>query len=140
MMTGQPGGGSGDTNLYFSDDGDLRSHFQGKRAQYALVIPEVTDLELYAKRHWDLRGCGYKNFHASSLGDAALRLLTDETTLELARHHQVKRCQVITFGTVAWSSKQKTRTEIVMIEATQQMLFNYKVSCNCFSANTHLYN
>jgi hypothetical protein len=26
MMTGQQGGGSGDTNLYFSDDGDLRSH------------------------------------------------------------------------------------------------------------------
>jgi len=26
MMTGQQGGGSGDTNLYFSDEGDLRSH------------------------------------------------------------------------------------------------------------------
>lgn len=113
----------------------LPSHFQGKRAQYALVIPEVTDLELYAKRHWDLRGCGYKNFHASSLGDAGLRFLTYETSLELARHHQVERCQVITFGTVAWSSQQKTRTEIVMVEATQQVLFNYKVSCDCFSEN-----
>jgi CRISPR-associated protein Cas8a1/Csx13 len=113
----------------------LLSHSPDKRAQYALVIPEVTDLELYAQRCWDLRNSGYKNFYASSLGDAGLRFLTYETTLELARHHQVKRCQVITFGTVAWSSRQKTRTEIVMIEATQQMFFNYKVSCNCFSAN-----
>ena len=113
----------------------LLSHSPGKRAQYTLVIPEVTDLELYAKRHWDLRVCGYKNFHASSLGDAGLRFLTYETSLELARHHPVERCQVITFGTVDWSSQQKTRTEIVMVEATKQVLSNYKLSCNCFSAN-----
>jgi CRISPR-associated protein Cas8a1/Csx13 len=113
----------------------LPLHFQGKRAQYTLVIPEVTDLELYAKRHWDLRGCGYKNFHASSLGDAGLRFLIHETAIEVAINNQVERCQVIKFGTVAWSSQQKTRTEIVMVEATQEVLFNYKVSCDCFSEN-----
>jgi CRISPR-associated protein Cas8a1/Csx13 len=113
----------------------LPSHSRKKRAQYALVIPEVTDLELYAKHCWDFKGYGYKNFHASSLGDAGLRLLTYETTIELARHHQVERCQVIRFGTVDWSFPQKTRTELVMVEATQLMLFNYKVSCGCFPEN-----
>jgi CRISPR-associated protein Cas8a1/Csx13 len=113
----------------------LRSHFQGKRAQYTLVIPEVTDSELYAKRCWDLRGCGYKNFHASSLGDAGLRFLTYETSLELARYYQFERCQLIMFGTVAWSSSQKTRTEIVMVEATEKVIFNYKISCACFPEN-----
>jgi len=113
----------------------LPSHSQGKRAQYSLVISEVTDLELYAKRRWDLRGCAYKNFYASSLGDAGLRFLIHETAIEVAIHNQVERCQVITFGTVAWSSQQKTRTETVMVEATQEVLFNYKVSCDCFSEN-----
>ena len=113
----------------------LRSYSPGKGAQYALVIPEVTDLELYAQRRWDLRGCGYKNFHASSLGDAGLRFLIHEIALKVARHNQVERCQLITFGTVAWSSQQKSRTETVLVEATQQVLFNYKVSCDCFSEN-----
>jgi CRISPR-associated protein Cas8a1/Csx13 len=113
----------------------LPSHSQGKRAQCTLVISEVTDLEFYAKRRWDLRGCGYKNFYASSLGDAGLRFLIHETAIEVAIHNQAERCQVITFGTVDWSSQQKTRTELVMVEATQQVLFNYKVSCDCFSVN-----
>lgn len=113
----------------------LRSYSQNKRAQYALVIPEVTDLELYAKRRWDLRGYGYKNFYTSSLGDAGLRLLTYETILALARHHHVERCQVITFGTAAWSSWQKTRTKTVMIEVTEEVIFNYKIYCDYFSAN-----
>jgi CRISPR-associated protein Cas8a1/Csx13 len=113
----------------------LRSHSPDKRAQYALVIPEITDLELYAQRCWDLRDGGYKNFYASSLRDAGLRLLTYETTLKLARHHQVKRCKVITFGTVDWSPRQKTRTEIVMVEVTEEVMYNYKISCDYFLEN-----
>ena len=113
----------------------LPLHSHKKRAQYALVIPEVADLELYAERCWALRNFGYKNLQASSLGDAGLRFLTHEITLELARHNQVDQCQVITFGTVDWSPQQKTRTELVMVEATQQVLFNYKLSCDYFSEN-----
>lgn len=113
----------------------LPSHSHKKRVQYALVIPEVTDLELYAERCWALSNFGYKNLHASSLGDAGLRFLAYQITLELARRNQVERCQVITFGTVAWSPQQKTRTKILMVEATQQALFNYKLSCDYFSEN-----
>ena len=113
----------------------LPSHSHKKQAQYALVIPEVTDLELYAERCWALKNFGYKNLHASSLGEAGLRFLTYETSLELARYYQVERCQVIMFGTVAWSSSQKTRTEIVMVEATEKVIFNYKISCVCFPEN-----
>ncbi|MGQ4650344.1 type I-MYXAN CRISPR-associated Cas8a1/Cmx1 [Lyngbya aestuarii] len=113
----------------------LRSYSPGKRVQYALIIPEVTNLEIYARRCWDLKGCGYKNFYASSLQDAGLRFFTYETTIEIARLNQVKRCQLITFGTVDWSPQQKTRTEIVMVEVTEEVIYNYKISCDYFSEN-----
>ncbi len=108
------------------------SHTQPQQTQYALVIPKVTDLEIYAQRCQVLGNLGYKNYHVSSLGDAGLRFLTYETTIELARHNQVKRCQVILFGTVAWSEQQKTRTEIAIVEATEEVDFHYKLSCSCF--------
>ncbi|MEH2125718.1 MAG: type I-MYXAN CRISPR-associated Cas8a1/Cmx1 [Nostoc sp.] len=107
----------------------LRSHAQPQHPQYALVIPEVANLEIYAQQYWSLGNLDYKYFHISSLGDAALRFLTDKTT---AIPNQVKRCQVILFGTVVWSKQQKTRTQIAVVEATEIINIVYKVSCISF--------
>lgn len=106
-----------------------------KRAQYALVVPEVTDLEVYAKyrQQPQLRNAGYKDFYASGLGDAGLRFLTYETTAETAKTYKVQRCQVLTLGTVAWSTQQKTRTDLYMVEADAQICENYQVCCNHLS-------
>ncbi|MEH2451320.1 type I-MYXAN CRISPR-associated Cas8a1/Cmx1 [Nostoc sp.] len=111
----------------------LRSHTQPQHPQYAVVIPEVTNLEIYAQQYWNLGNLDYKHFHVSSLGDAALRFLTYKTTIELAIPDQVKRCQVILFGTVVWSKRQKTRTEIAVVEATEIIDIIYKLSCISFS-------
>ncbi|MBG1257680.1 type I-MYXAN CRISPR-associated Cas8a1/Cmx1 [Nostoc commune] len=62
----------------------LRSHTQPQHPQYAVVIPEVTNLEIYAQQYWNLGNLDYKHSHVSSLGDAALRFLTYKTTIELA--------------------------------------------------------
>ncbi|MBN3890948.1 MAG: type I-MYXAN CRISPR-associated Cas8a1/Cmx1 [Nostoc sp. JL31] len=106
----------------------LRSHTKPEHTQYALVIPEVVDLEIYAQEYWNLGNLDYKDFNVSSLGDAALRYLTYETIIELAIPDQVKRCQVILFGTVVWSKQQKTRIEIAVVEATGIINFIYKLS------------
>lgn len=106
----------------------LRSHTKLEHIQYALVIPEVVDLEVYAQEYWNLRNLDYKNFHVSSLGDAALKYLTYETIIKLPTPAQVKRCQVILFGTVIWSKQQKTRIEIAVVEATEIIDFIYKLS------------
>jgi CRISPR-associated protein Cas8a1/Csx13 len=111
----------------------LRSRLRDKRAQYALVIPEVIDLELYTKRRRQFRGFGYKDFHASSFGDAGLSFLTYEKTVEALKKSKVERCQVITLGTVAWSSQQKTRTDLEIIEADEKICKNYKRSRECFT-------
>ncbi|MEH1983360.1 MAG: type I-MYXAN CRISPR-associated Cas8a1/Cmx1 [Nostoc sp.] len=110
----------------------LRSHTKLEDTQYALVIPEVVDLEIYAQEYWKLGNLDYKDFHVSSLGDAALRFLTCETIIELATPDQVKRCQVMLFGTVIWSKQQRTRIEIAVVEATEIIDFIYKLSRLCF--------
>ena len=110
----------------------LRSHTKLEDTQYALVIPEVVDLEIYAQEYWNLGNLDYKDFHVSSLGDAALRFLTCETIIELATPDQVKRCQVMLFGTVIWSKQQRTRIEIAVVEATEIIDFIYKLSRLCF--------
>ncbi|MHC5821514.1 MAG: type I-MYXAN CRISPR-associated Cas8a1/Cmx1, partial [Nostoc sp.] len=110
----------------------LRSQTKLEDTQYALVIPEVVDLEIYAQEYWNLGNLDYKDFNVSSLGDAALRYLTYETIIELAIPDQVKRCQVMLFGTVIWSKQQKTRIEIAVVEATEIIDFIYKLSLISF--------
>lgn len=107
----------------------LRSKLRDKRAQYALVVPEVTDLERYAqyRQNPHLRNATYKDFHASGLGDAGLRFLTYETTAEIASTFGVPSCQVLTLGTVAWATQQKTRTDVYIVEANAQVCKNYQI-------------
>lgn len=107
----------------------LRSKLRNKRAQYALVVPEITDLEQYGqyRQNPNLRYATYKDFHASSLGDAGLRFLTLETTINVTKSFSVPRCQVLTLGTVAWSTQQKTRTDMYVVEANQEVCQNYQI-------------
>jgi CRISPR-associated protein Cas8a1/Csx13 len=108
----------------------LRSRLRDVRAQYALVIPEVKDLENFAQYKQDihLRYASYKDFHASGLGDAGMRFLTYETTIKLSKLYEIERCKVVTLGTVSWSSQQKTRTDLYLVESNLQVCQNYRVS------------
>lgn len=110
----------------------LKSRLRDKRAQYALVIPEILDLESYANYREDINNSikGYKDFYASSLGDAGLRFLTYESTAALLSGSGVPSCQVLTLGTVAWATQQKTRTDLCVVEAGATICENYKVCSN----------
>lgn len=107
----------------------LRSKLRDKRAQYALVIPEIINLEDFAsiRQHREWRKTGYKDFYATGLGDAGLRFLTHESVAETARRYRINRCQVVTFGTVSWSSQQMTRTELHLVEASDRACENYRI-------------
>lgn len=107
----------------------LRSRLRDKRAQYALIIPEISDLEKYAlyRQNKHLRNAVYKDFYASGLGDAGLRFLTYETTANIANTFGLSSCQVVTLGTVAWSTQQKTRTDLYIVKADSQICKNYEV-------------
>ena len=107
----------------------LRSRLRDKRAQYALVVPEIVELEEYSKyrQNSNLRNAAYKDFYACGLGDAGLRFLTYETTSKLTQTFKVPRCQVLTLGTVAWATQQKTRTDLYVVEANAEACFNYEI-------------
>jgi CRISPR-associated protein Cas8a1/Csx13 len=109
----------------------LRSRLREQRAQYALVIPEIRDLEKYAKYRMSLRNRAFKEFFASSLGDAGLQFLTMAERLE--RDFGLSSCQVITMGTVAWSTQQKTRTDLylVKLDEASKVPQTYRVSREC---------
>ncbi len=106
----------------------LRSHLQEARAQYALVIPEVTNLEKYAKLRLKVNKGAFHEFWASSLGDAGLQFLA--MAEKLTGKLSLEACQVVTMGTVPWSTQQKTRTDTYWINISQnsQQLGTYKAS------------
>jgi CRISPR-associated protein Cas8a1/Csx13 len=109
----------------------LRSYFRKQHAQYALVIPEIRDLEKYTKYRKSLRNRAFKEFWASSVGDAGLQFLT--MAEKLAKDYDISACQVTTMGTVAWSTQQKTRTDLylVKIDESSKVPQNYRVSREC---------
>jgi CRISPR-associated protein Cas8a1/Csx13 len=110
----------------------VRSQIQIKQKKYALVIPEVTDLELFAQSYGNLGNLSYKYFYVSSLGEAGLKFLSHPIATT-NKNLYIKICQVISFGKVTWSKQQKTRMEIISVNATEKALFYYKLSCRYFS-------
>jgi CRISPR-associated protein Cas8a1/Csx13 len=112
----------------------LRSQLRDKRAQYALVIPEVRDLETYAKyrQQSKLRLQGYQDFYACGLGDAGLRFLTAESAIDLTETYGVSSCQVVTLGTVSWSAQQKTRTDLYLVKADDEICQIYQACQSSF--------
>ena len=111
----------------------LRSNLREQKAQYALVIPEIRDLEQYAKYRLTLRNKSFKEFWASSLADAGFQFLT--MAEKIAQDYNIPSCQVITMGTVAWSTQQKTRTDIYFVSTDsnkgKKAVQTYKVSREC---------
>ncbi|MDZ8238655.1 MAG: type I-MYXAN CRISPR-associated Cas8a1/Cmx1 [Nostoc sp. ChiQUE01a] len=107
----------------------LQSQLQHKKPDFALVIPQVTDLEVYAQHCWNLNDLDYNYFHASSLGDAGLKFFTYETSIGQALFNQVERCQVMLFRKAPWSKQQKTRTETAVLLINKQVNVFYKLSC-----------
>lgn len=113
----------------------IKSKLKGNKAQFALVIPEITDLEKYAnyKLQPRLKNAGYQSFYASSLGEAGLQFLVETNVSKLANKYGLKSCEVVTLGTVPWSTQQKTRTDLYTVTANQEILDNYRLVCYYFA-------
>ncbi|MFS8878812.1 type I-MYXAN CRISPR-associated Cas8a1/Cmx1 [Synechococcus sp. H55.8] len=107
----------------------LRSRLKDQKAQYALVVPEITDMEVYAGYRQDprLRYASYRDLHAAGLGDAGLKFLTYQEVAESSRGFKVTRCQVLTLGSVPWSKQQKSRTDLFTVEAKYHACKNYQI-------------
>ncbi len=99
---------------------NLRSTIRSQKARFALVIPEINDLEEYAERRRGVCREDLLEFTASGTGDAALRLALLLQSRKYSREVSCERCQVITLGTVPWASQQKTRTAAMPVDLRGQ--------------------
>jgi CRISPR-associated protein Cas8a1/Csx13 len=115
----------------------LRSRTKGRKARFAMVIPEIRHLESYAKFR---RVPAHRSLEmtANSASDAALRFITHlaghDTRKDLIQVSGNKvHCRVITFGIVKWAEQQKTRTFAYSVFSEKlKGLENYKRASEIF--------
>ncbi|WP_187299391.1 type I-MYXAN CRISPR-associated Cas8a1/Cmx1 [Nitrospira moscoviensis] len=99
--------------IYFQ----IKRFSAGARPLYALVVPEITNLEQYAKARTVFLHHGVKELLASGTADAGWRVLATIHAKGLLHSLTAPTCRVISFGTVAWSKQQKTRVDLYTVRA-----------------------
>lgn len=99
--------------IYF----EVRQRGGGVKPRYSIVLPEIQSLETYA----DARRCflqyGTQQLYVSGTADAGFRVLAELEAANLLRDVSASFCRVISFGTVPWSTQQKTRVNIIIVRA-----------------------
>jgi CRISPR-associated protein Cas8a1/Csx13 len=90
---------------------------RGLRPFFALVLPEIDDLEGYAEVRAAFLPVGVQDLFASGAADAGWRVMAALEAKRLLGHLGSPACRVITFGTVPWSLQQKTRIELFTVRA-----------------------
>lgn len=96
----------------------IRSRLKQDKHLWALVIPEVEDLEAFmqVKMEAGSQEVHFDDYYASGLSDASLRDLTRLAGDKATRSLPIKACEVWAFGSRPWSKQQvitdKQRVEI----------------------------
>lgn len=90
-----------------------------------LIVPDVTDLQAFAKSLHNIAAVGqnFDHFSDSYLGhivggaeEAALRFLIDLKAYDVSLERGVKGCLAITMNKVAWDKKQFNRSIVVRLK------------------------
>ena len=117
--------------LYFISP---KSRLRDTKSQYCLVIPEIRDLESYARHRQRSNNWNYQQFLASGYSDAGFRLLTQQAALRTIRQEDLKRCQVITFGQTQWTGFQRIRKNVEIVQITDKVIENYRLCDRYFKS------
>lgn len=96
---------------------EIRTRGQGVRPAYSLVLPEVTDLVQYARARARFLQYGVKQLYAAGSADAGMRVLAELHAAGLLPDLRSASCRVMSFGTVPWSTQQKTRVQLFSVRA-----------------------
>lgn len=115
--------------IYFQ----IRRRGEGVRPLFALVIPEVSNLEKYAEARAVYLQQGVKELLASGTADAGWRVLATLQAKGVLSSLGSPACRVVSFGTVPWSRQQKTRVELFTVRAgTEERLRTFKLCRQAF--------
>lgn len=103
----------------------LRPRTYQEKAQYCLIVPDVTDLIAFARALQRIAATGQniKRFSDSYLGrvvggaeEAALRFLIDLQAEEVTSERSVAGCLAVAMGKVSWDANQINRSIIVKLK------------------------
>lgn len=94
---------------------------EGIRSLFALVLPEIGNLRLYANARARLQQAKMPDLLVSGTADAGWRLLATFEANHLLRSLRSTSCRVISFGIVPWSSQQKTRVEVIEVKPESEL-------------------
>jgi CRISPR-associated protein Cas8a1/Csx13 len=110
-----------------------RRTLESSKSAFALVIPECDSLETYARSREAFVRFGTCQLRASGASDAGLRALVELDAARLLHSVQSSSCRVMIFGSIPWSSQQKTRIDLVTIRtASQRALREFAFALRCF--------
>ena len=99
--------------IYFQ----IRSRGGGVKPRYALVLPEIQDLDKYANARECFLKYGVQQFFVAGMAEAGFRVLSELEAANLLGNIRSAFCRVISFGTVPWSRQQKTRVKLMTVRA-----------------------
>ena len=102
----------------------VRSRKRGEKTQSCLVVPDVIDLKVFARRLHRVGTSQLRRFSNTYLWrvvggaeEAALRFLIDLKGEDLAEELGVSNFHVVAMGKVAWDKKQQNRSWIARVRA-----------------------
>ncbi len=96
---------------------EIRRRGGGVKPRYALVLPEVTDLEKYARWRQYFLQYGVQQLFAAGTSEAGFRFLSQLQAANLLGDVRSAWCRVISFGVVPWDAQQKTRVDMMTVRA-----------------------
>ena len=85
---------------------------RGPRPRFALVVPEIRNLRDYAEARRALLPLGAKELQVAGTAEAGWKVLSILAARGLIRDLTSAQCRVFSFGTLPWSTQQKTRIEV----------------------------
>jgi CRISPR-associated protein Cas8a1/Csx13 len=82
------------------------------RPQFCIALPEVDDLEVFARTRRLFLRQSVRDRIVSGTADAALRVMAELQAADLLQYLRASQCHVASFGVTPWASQQKTRIEV----------------------------
>lgn len=94
--------------LYFI----IMNRGERSKAQYAVVIPAVTNLSEYASMREIYAKKDRNELTVSGPGEAAVRVLAEMQSAKMLKGMGITACRVMAFGKLSWNKQQKIRVDV----------------------------
>jgi CRISPR-associated protein Cas8a1/Csx13 len=90
---------------------------RGRRPRFALVVPEIGNLRDYVEVRRAFLPLGAKELQVAGTAEAGWKVLSILSAKRLIRDLTSTQCRVFSFGTLPWSTQQKTRVDVYTVHA-----------------------